>query len=910
MNQFKPIFLGTVDPTSQIAQLKRACDTQKCIRAGGKHNDLDDVGKDTYHHTFFEMLGNWSFADYFKKESIEWAWELLTTVYKLPKERFYATYFGGDAKQGLEPDLEARELWLRILPEDRVLPFGCKENFWEMGDTGPCGPCTEIHFDRIGGRDASAMVNADSPEVIEIWNLVFIQFNREADGSLKPLPNRHVDTGMGFERVTSLLQNKLSNYDIDLFAPIFASIQEITGASPYTGKLGPEDAKCHDMAYRVIADHIRTLSFAIADGSQPGNDGREYVLRRILRRAVRYGREVLGASGPFLHKLVPTVVAVMGGAFPEVGVHQAKIEAVILEEETSFGRTLQKGIEKFKKAAEAATGNLITGQDAFVLWDTFGFPVDLTQLMAEEKGMKVDLAGFAKAMDDAREVSRAARGKGGGEPMVLDADATNTLAKKMGLVPTEQSPKYELKPKEAKLLAIYTKGGFVQSTTEAGGEAVGLVLDISPFYPEQGGQIYDTGAIELLEGGGRVNITNCQSYAGYVLHIGNVADVSSGEGLTVGCTVMAKVDYERRALVAPNHTCTHLLNYGLKAVLGDRIDQKGSLVTPERLRFDFSYSKPVEPEALGKVEAIVRKAVAEKLPVYAKETPLADAKRIMGLRAVFGETYPDPVRVVSVGQPVDALLKDPENPLWNGYSIEFCGGTHLVNTGDAGDFVLVSEEGIAKGIRRVIALTSGAAKEALALGAALQARADAATALSDAELEKEVNALKLDVDAATISAATKAAIRDTITSLQKRLLAAFKEAAAKNKELAIEQVTSLAAKAAASGASFAVGTVDVGVDADALKAGVTQATAVHASVALAVFSKDDAKGKALAYVSVPPDVGAKGLDFNAWLKVCLDPIGGKGGGKAGVAQGQGTNPEKLAEAVSAAQVFASKALSS
>lgn len=354
MNQFKPVFLGTVDPNSDMGKMKRACNSQKCIRAGGKHNDLDDVGKDVYHHTFFEMLGNWSFGDYFKEEAISWAWELLTEVYKLPAERLYATYFGGDASQGLPADDEAKGIWLRFLPEERVLPFGCKDNFWEMGDQGPCGPCTEIHFDRIGGRDAAHLVNMDDPNVLEIWNLVFIQFNREADGSLKSLPAKHVDTGMGLERVTSVLQGKMSNYATDLFSPIFEEIKKVTGAREYTDKVGKDDADGLDMAYRVVADHIRTLSFSIADGAQPGNEGRDYVLRRVLRRAVRYGREVLGGQEGFFAKLVDVVVKTFGETYPELVSARDKIHSIIAEEEASFSRTLVKGIERFKKLAAAA----------------------------------------------------------------------------------------------------------------------------------------------------------------------------------------------------------------------------------------------------------------------------------------------------------------------------------------------------------------------------------------------------------------------------------------------------------------------------------------------------------------------------------------------------------------------------
>ncbi|MFQ6665309.1 hypothetical protein Gotur_032079 [Gossypium turneri] len=408
------------------------------------------------------MLGNWSFGNYFKKDAIEWAWELLTKVYSLPTDRIYATYFGGDDKAGLPPDNEAKDIWLKFLPPEHVLPFGCKDNFWEMGDTGPCGPCTEIHYDRVGNRNAASLVNNDDPSCIEIWNLVFIQFNRESDGSLKPLPAKHVDTGMGFERLTSVLQNKMSNYDTDVFFPIFDVIQQVTGARPYSGKVGPDDIDKVDMAYRVVADHIRTLSFAIADGASPGNEGREYVLRRILRRAVRYGSEVLKAPEGFFSKLVKIVVEVMGDVFPELKQHEVRIGDIIAAEEASFGKTLVKvslrnfvvialclrnqwpiivGIEKFRKAAQDVQGRILSGQDAFILWDTYGFPLDLTQLMAEERGLIVDVEGFNNAMDEAREKSRSARNKQAGGAIVMDADATSALHRK-GVSTTDDSFKF------------------------------------------------------------------------------------------------------------------------------------------------------------------------------------------------------------------------------------------------------------------------------------------------------------------------------------------------------------------------------------------------------------------------------------------------------------------------------------
>ncbi|CAI5533354.1 unnamed protein product [Closterium sp. Naga37s-1] len=892
MNQFKPIFLGTVDPRSPLASLKRAVNSQKCIRAGGKHNDLDDVGKDTYHHTFFEMLGNWSFGDYFKQEAITWAWELLTQVYKLPEDRLYATYFGGDEKLGLEPDLEARDIWLTVLPASRVLPYGCKDNFWEMGDTGPCGPCTEIHFDRLGGRDAAALVNADDPTCIEIWNNVFIQFNREADGTLKTLPAKHVDTGMGFERLTSILQGKLSNYDTDVFMPIFEAIQKVTGAAPYKGKLGKEDTGNKDMAYRVVADHIRTLSFAIADGARPGSDGRDYVLRRILRRAVRYGRDVLGAQEGFFSTLVPVFADLMGDTFPELRKHGQRIQDIISEEEAAFGRTLQKGLQRFEKAASEVKDGKLSGQDAFVLWDTFGFPVDLTQLMAEEKGLAVDMASFEKAMTDAREMSRGARSKGGAGALVMEAEATAELQKR-GIDPTDDSPKYVWRQDHPTTVrAIFTPSGFVESVTATSADAsaeVGLVLTSSSFYAEQGGQIFDTGAIikpannEDANTGSKFEVRSVQVYGGYVVHVG----VVTGGSVAVDDAVVCQVDYDRRALVAPNHTCTHLLNHALKKVLGDHIDQKGSLVAEDRLRFDFSHGKPIDPKDLGKIEGEVVERVKAGLPVYALESSLADARRIMGLRAVFGEVYPDPVRVVSVGTPVEQLLQDPENPQWANSSIEFCGGTHISNTTEAESFAIISEEGIAKGVRRIIAFTTAKAKEAIALADQYAARIEAAGKLSGTALEKEVAALKGSVDSAVIPAAYKAQLKASLLKLHDRLRQAQKAAAGANLKLAIQTAVETAAAAAAAGESVCVLRIDVGLDPNAIREAVVTVLGQQKELAVLMVSVDEEKGKVLLYAGVPDAVAARGLSVLEWLRAALVPVEGKGGGgKGGLAQGQ------------------------
>ncbi|KAG7657024.1 DHHA1 domain [Arabidopsis suecica] len=903
MNQYKPIFLGTADPNTELSKLSRACNTQKCIRAGGKHNDLDDVGKDTYHHTFFEMLGNWSFGDYFKKEAIEWAWELLTKVYGLPTDRIYATYFGGDEKAGLQPDNEARDIWLKVLPSGRVLPFGCKDNFWEMGDTGPCGPCTEIHYDRIGNRDAASLVNNDDPTCLEIWNLVFIQFNRESDGSLKPLPAKHVDTGMGFERLTSVLQNKMSNYDTDVFMPIFDDIQKATGARPYSGKVGPEDVDRVDMAYRVVADHIRTLSFAIADGSRPGNEGREYVLRRILRRAVRYGKEILKAEEGFFNGLVSSVIRVMGDVFTELKEHEKKITDIIKEEEASFCKTLAKGIEKFRKAGQAVQGNTLSGDDAFILWDTYGFPLDLTQLMAEERGLLVDVDGFNKAMEEARERSRSAQNKQAGGAIIMDADATSTLHK-AGVSATDDSCKYIwFQDHESELKAIYTGSTFLESS--AASDNVGLVLGSTSFYAEQGGQIFDTG---LIEGSfGTFNVCNVQIFGGFVLHIGYLSK-ETGE-VSVGDKVICKVDYERRKLIAPNHTCTHMLNYALKEVLGDHIDQKGSIVLPEKLRFDFSHGKPVDPEDLRRIESIVNKQIKDELDVFSKEAVLSEAKRIKGLRAVFGEVYPDPVRVVSIGRKVEDLLADPENNEWSLLSSEFCGGTHITNTREAKAFALLSEEGIAKGIRRVTAVTTECAFDALNAASLLEREVEDASRAEGSALEKKVSALKSRVDAAIIPAAKKADIRTKIASLQNEVRKAQKKIAEQNLKKSVKLATEAAESAASDGKTFCIIQLDVGLDAAAVREAVSKVMEKK-GMSIMVFSTDESTNKAVVCAGVPEKSDQfKPLDVTEWLTTALGPLKGRcGKGKGGLASGQGTDASQVQAALDMASSFASMKL--
>jgi alanyl-tRNA synthetase len=546
MNQFKPIFLGQVDPKSELYGMKSAVNSQKCIRAGGKHNDLDDVGKDVYHHTFFEMLGNWSFGDYFKTEAIAWSFECLTEVFGLDPDRLYATYFGGDESLGLPADTEARELWLKYLPAERILPFGKKDNFWEMGDQGPCGPCTEIHYDRIGGRDASALVNADLPDVLEIWNNVFIQFNRDEKG-LQLLPDKHVDTGMGFERLASILQGYNSNYDTDVFTPLFDAIRRETGAAEYTGKLGSEDVGTKDMAYRVVADHLRTLTFAITDGAMPSNEGRGYVLRRIVRRGVRYGKQFLGAKPGFLSRLIPDVVKIMKNAFPELIAKEEDVVAIIVDEEESFGRTIEKGLAEFEKRAKMvqdAGGSIFTGEDAFYLYDTMGFPLDLTQLMAEERAMSVDKVVFEELMQAQKKNSQSNR-KTSSKSMVLKANETSYLSSE-GVAATDYQLKYQIDHQpSATVKAIFTGNGFVKDANCDVAD-IGIVMDRTSFYAEAGGQVYDTGVLASTDGKVSIRIDSVQSFGAYVLHTGVV---ESGE---------VKVSYE--LMLLPNVSNPTFLN--------------------------------------------------------------------------------------------------------------------------------------------------------------------------------------------------------------------------------------------------------------------------------------------------------------------------------------------------------------
>ena len=936
MNQFKPLFLGRAEPGSPLFGLKRAANSQKCIRAGGKHNDLEDVGKDTYHHTFFEMLGNWSFGDYFKREAVEWSWDLLTRVYGLPPAALYATYFGGNRDAGLEPDLETKALWEKFLPPERVLPGTMKDNFWEMGETGPCGPCTEIHVDRLTAmglenRMVAPLVNTGDPDVIEIWNNVFIQFNREDGGRLTTLPAKHVDTGMGLERLTSILQNKRSNYDTDVFMPIFAAIERLTGARAYMGRLGAHDVGNIDTAYRVIADHIRTLTFAITDGAVPSNEGRGYVLRRILRRAVRYGRQTLHARPGFFAQLAASVVDNFGEFFPELRKNPERVYEVIREEEESFGRTLDRGIKLFEEAAQRAQAArqaggghkdvaVVSADDAFKLYDTYGFPPDLTAQMAEERGMKVDVAGYERLMEEAREKARAGSGgkfaSEGGGASTLPPDAIARLGSALGVAKTEDIDKFHGRTIRATVKAVWNGQNFDERAHAAQGRTnvIGIVLDKTNFYAEMGGQEADHGRIIVsreartstsdAHEGGEFRVEDVRTFGGYVLHIGHVL---RGE-IAVGDDVQLTLDSQRRASVAANHTATHLLNLGLRQTLGDGIDQKGSLVAQDRLRFDFSHGKAVAAEELGKVEAIVRDRISKDLPVYADTAPLFVAKQVEGLRAVFGEAYPDPVRVVSIGAPIATLLDQPRNAGWKELSIEFCGGTHVERTGQIQHFALVSEEAVAKGVRRIVALTGVPAMAAVQAADNLAKRIAEASRLPERELAAAVTEISNEIDQMTLPAARKAELRTSLAGLQDRVKEAQKQASAARAGEAANLARQIGQSAAASLEDFVINTIEVGDDRKALQAAVNTVVQLCPKKAVMLVSPDAENNKIAILAVVPETLIKRGLKAGDWVKAAAEACGGKGGGKPDNAQGGGADVSKLRETLSAARTFAARAL--
>lgn len=690
MNQFKDIFLGEA-----VARYPRVTDTQRCLRVSGKHNDLEEVGIDTYHHTMFEMLGNWSFGDYFKKEAIAWSWELLTEVYGIPKEKLYVSIFEGDQKEGLPRDTEAYDLWKQYVPEDRIILGNKKDNFWEMGDTGPCGPCSEIHVDCRSEEERAAvsgkeLVNADHPQVIEIWNNVFMQFNRLKDGSLQPLPAQHVDTGMGFERLVRVLQNKASNYDTDVFQPLIQFIAKKAGV------VYGADEKT-DIAMRVMADHIRAISFVIADGQLPANNKAGYVIRRILRRAVRYAYTFLDLKEPFLNQLVPVLAEQFKGVFDELGQQQDFVQKVVLEEEVSFLRTLATGIQRFesytKKQADFLMSEnaidleksfednwvysilkdqmVISGEFAFELQDTYGFPIDLTELMAREKRWSVDMEEYNRSLQEQKMRSRAATAVDTGDWIVVHDD------------PETEFVGYDYLEIETRILKY-------RQVTAKGKEQYQIVLQKTPFYGESGGQVGDTGRLEDHSRMFSVDITDTKKENGVIVHFTDTLPED------IDGQFWAVIDENKRAQTNNNHSATHLLHAALKSVLGDHVNQKGSLVNADYLRFDFSHFAKITEQELAKIEHIVNKKVRQNIPLREQRlVPYADALA-SGVTALFGEKYGDFVRIITFDE---------------GYSKELCGGTHVQATGQIGYFKIISESAVAAGVRRIEAITADRAEE-------------------------------------------------------------------------------------------------------------------------------------------------------------------------------------------------------
>ncbi|MBD1391740.1 alanine--tRNA ligase [Mucilaginibacter glaciei] len=687
MNQFKDVFLGDA-----AAKAPRVTDTQRCLRVSGKHNDLEEVGIDTYHHTMFEMLGNWSFGDYFKKEAIAWSWELLTEVYKLDKNRLYVTYFEGDEKEGLAKDTETYDLWKQYVDEAHILPGNKKDNFWEMGETGPCGPCSEVHFDSRPDNERSevsgaTLVNADHDQVIEIWNNVFMQFNRVKDGSLHPLPNKHVDTGMGFERLVRVLQGKSSNYDTDVFQPMIQFIAEKSGKT-YNSAAKPGDTDWNDaVAMRVLADHIRAISFAIADGQLPASNKAGYVIRRILRRAVRYSYQTLGFKEPFFNELVPLLAEQFKGVFDELWNQKDFVQKVILEEEVAFLRTLFAGIRKFSELTSVVRGgttilndgvfveyepgvNIISGQAAFELSDTYGFPIDLTELMAREKGWSVDIEGFNSALQAQKTRSRAATAIDTGD-WILVKDEDEAV----------EFTGYD----ETETIAHIIK---YRKVTAKGKEQFQIVLDKTPFYAESGGQVGDKGEL-IFPNGEIIEVNDTKKENGLIVHFTDTLPSTPDDALT------AIVDAERRNNTNNNHSATHLLHAAMKQVLGTHVNQKGSLVNADYLRFDFSHFAKVTEEELAKIEAIVNEKIRENVFLQEERNVRYDQAISSGVTALFGEKYGDHVRVITF----DAT-----------FSKELCGGTHVKATGQIGYFKIVAESAVAAGVRRIEAITGIAAE--------------------------------------------------------------------------------------------------------------------------------------------------------------------------------------------------------
>ncbi|HUI31037.1 MAG TPA: alanine--tRNA ligase [Candidatus Acidoferrales bacterium] len=825
MNQFKDVFLG-----KGKRDYTRAVDYQKCIRVSGKHNDLEEVGHDTYHHTFFEMLGNWSFGDYYKKEAIAWGWELLTGEWNLPKEKLYATIF--------ENDDEAFEIWKKVtdIGHSRISRFGAKDNFWEMGETGPCGPCSEIHIDLGDGictKSHKHGVNVSGcARFIEIWNLVFIQYNRNESGSLEPLPAKHVDTGMGFERVVSVLQGKKSNYDTDVFTPIISGIQELTGKK-YEGER-------NQIAMRVIADHVRALTFAIADNANPSNEGRGYVLRRILRRASRYARN-LDAHDPFIYNLVDVLVKNMGTAYPEISSSRERIKEVIKSEEENFNETLDRGLEIFEdvaKRAEKLGKKIIPGEDAFKLYDTYGFPADLTNLIAQERGLQIDMAGFDKLMaqqqDRSREATKKTFNVNLGDTGQLDDLLSKTKSEFTGYDTTENPAK-------------------VVGTKHIGNEDY-ILLDKTPFYAESGGQVDDTGIISVDES--KLPVLDLVKVDDKIVHI---LEGGTDSVLQIGKDVVARIDSKRRLEIMRNHSATHLFHAALRKTLGAHVQQAGSLVDPEHMRFDFTHHKKVSPEEIRDIEAMVNEKILERIELtHHRNIPFEQARK-MGALAFFGDKYGDRVNVVQFGD----------------FSMEFCGGTHVRNTSEIGFFKVMSESSIASGVRRVEAVTGSGVEKLIEN---LTARAD--------EKEKE-----------------KEELAERIKNLEKEL-SGYRVRTAMT--TADELFNHADGNADVGGVRVISGLIEVESD-DELKQVADHLKSRVESGVIVLGSK--VQDKALFVASVSSDlISEKHLHAGKIVNEIARKVGGGGGGKPNFATAGGKDHEKINEAISGASEVVRKFL--
>ena len=854
MNQFKDIFLGLVQP-----EAGRAVNSQKCLRVSGKHNDLEEVGKDTYHHTFFEMLGNWSFDDYFKAEAIEWAWQLLTEVWHIEPSRLWATVFQGDAHDNCPPDTDAKVLWPKVtgIPQARVLLGGKKDNFWEMGETGPCGPCSEIHIDRgpdmcdkkdVPGHKCA--VNGGCSRFIELWNLVFIQYNRTDDGKLLSLGAKYVDTGAGLERVAAVLQRKSSNYDTDLFMPIIESISQITGHR-YASKLGSKT----DNAFRVIADHIRAVVFAITDGAAPANDGRGYVIRRIIRRASRFGRE-LGVHEPFIYKLVPVVVEVMGDAFGEIKERAEYVATVVESEEASFGRTLDRGIEIFAAAAQRAENTAertINGEDAFQLYDTYGFPLDLTQLMAEERCLKVDTAKFSELMEQQRERARAAQ-------KTTQLPVTLTDAE---LPVTEDLHKYHTNYCDAQIVGWIDKEGFKNRGTIIAGDDIAIILDKTCFYAEAGGQVGDCGVIK--SGGGQFIVENTTKIANCVVHRGRLAQGS----LSVGDKVKTVVSKDRDA-TKKNHTATHLLQWALQQVLGRSATQQGSFVAPDYLRFDFTYPKAPTSEELKKVESLVREKIAADLPVSWTVLPKDEAQQL-GAMALFGEKYGDEVRVVGIGAQSGEKIAEA-------FSREFCGGTHVDRLGSIAGFKIIKEESISAGVRRITALSGQGLTDYF------EQRSDIVDQLSQL----------LKVPAEVIAGRAEQLLAEN-----KKLTKDLKSGRTTGAADTMAEAKKLLEESEKIGAAYVIVARISTAPIERAREAIDMLKKKAKSAAIVLGFADGDKVTLLA--GVTDDLVKKGLKADDIVRVIAPIVEGGGGGRPQMAQAGGKKPEKIEEALAKAK---------